>query len=170
MARFCQAVLITIRSQSERSGTPVRAIAPSRSKNISAFRRDLVPAGDETFLFEICFATKALNISFAGRLLPAPIICRGCAMRRGYGDVSHTDRQDKGHARHCHGHWGSPPTTGPRTPNIASFRHRSPSLWRGPTNEGTPGGCAILTSRQHCGVPFTLQCDRTPGNTEKIAS
>jgi hypothetical protein len=57
--------------------------------------------------------------------------------------VARTGHRDQDQARHRNGDGQSPPTPGMRTPNFASFRHRSPASWRGSTNEGTPGGCAV---------------------------
>jgi|GEM_PF-6089440 len=122
---------------------PTGATAGGRPKNIPALCGDLVPAGDETFLFEICFAAETLDIGLAGKFLPVLVICRGSTIRRRHGWLRRADHGDQDQARHRNGHGESPPTTGMRTPNSVSLRHRSPASWRGSTNEGTPGGCAV---------------------------
>jgi hypothetical protein len=137
------AIATAILARPELLRAPVGAAAGGRPKNIPALCGDLVPAGDETFLFEIRFAAETLNIGLTGKFLPVFVICRGRAIRCRHGRVPHANHRDQDQARHRNCHGESPPTPGMRTPNFASLRHRSPASWRGSTNEGTPGGCAV---------------------------
>src|SRR5690242_20443820 len=118
-------------------------IAGGRPKNIPALRRDLVPASDEAFLFEICLAAETLDIGLASKLLPILVICRRSAIGCRDGRLSRADHRGQDQDRHRHGPKDIPPTAGLRTPDFASSRHRSPASWRGSTNERTPGGCAV---------------------------